>query len=287
MKRRTKILIFILAIFAIGIWSNIAKSPADTTQPLAHLFVMDVGQGDAILIAKGTYQILVDGGPDADVLNQLGKIMPPTDKKIEKMILTHPHADHLAGLNAILERYEVDGIVGTGVNYDSVGYREYKEKVKNLGKAEKIPEIGEKESVFDNGEIQYLWPGSKVQGQEIVNLNNTSLTMRFCYFTFCAFLPGDLETDEQALMFSALEKQNIPFQSDVLKISHHGSSNGTDALTLEKVMPKYAAISVGKDNKFGHPHQVTLDLLQNIQTNRTDQNGTIEYVFSQTGVIKK
>ncbi len=292
MKKWTKIFLGVLILLVFAIWSNVVKSPtADSLDKYAHLYFFDVGQGDAEMIEKGDYQILIDGGPDEKVLSLIGKAMPLRDRKIEVLILTHPHADHLIGLNSILDRYEIDTVYYSGADNDSNGYREFEAKIKEKNINAKIPDLEEKFVPFENGEGIFLWPGKKYVGKNVDNLNNASEVFKFCYFSNCSLFTGDIETDEQSSMLNyyLLNGKLAMFQSSLLKLSHHGSTNGTNQSFLEAVKPENAIIEVGADNKYGHPHSATLDLLQKNQINyyRTDQDGTKEFIFSSDGITRK
>jgi len=99
------------------------------------VYFLDVGQGDAILIRNSFGQnILIDGGPDELILEKIGRILPYTDRQIDVMILTHPHADHLIGLIAVLKRYQVDNVIYTGANYSNASYRYFRELI-----SQKVP----------------------------------------------------------------------------------------------------------------------------------------------------
>lgn len=289
MRKCTRLILGVLVLAAVFVWMEVAKSPsADVTDGNVHLYFLDVGQGDAILIQKGEIQILIDGGPDDSVLSQIGKTMPLKDRKIEHIVLTHPHADHVVGLNLILDRYEVGIIYYTGVLYESNAYREFLDKAKDKNITLKIAGLGQVESVFPSAELTFLWPGEKYINQNLKNLNNTSQVASFCYFAKCALLTGDIETDEQVAMINYYATLG-GLQSEILKLSHHGSANGTNQALLDAVKPTYAVIEVGANNKYGHPHVVVLDLLtqNNIKIFRTDRDGTIEFVLNETGIIKK
>lgn len=308
MTKITKIFFSFLITLVVFIWVAVVRSPSGTG---CNIYFFDVGQGDSALIEKGDFQILIDGGPDDKILSNIGQAMPLTDRKIEVVILTHPHADHLVGINQVLDRYEIGKIYSTGVIHTTNAYLEFLDKVKNKNISLEVPDVAEEIAPFDNGKIKFLWPGKRDVGKsaEDNNLNNTSLVSRFCYFDHCVLLPGDLETDGQEEMLSyysskqneasalkseskssqPLVSNNNIFQSEILKVAHHGSVNGTNQKLLDIVKPKYAIISAGADNKFGHPHAATLDLLQkaNIQQYRTDRDGTIEFNLSEQGIIKK
>jgi len=285
MKNTTKITLVFLILILFFVWVSVEKSPND---PYVHTYFLNVGQGDSILIEKGDFQVLIDGGPDDTVLSELGKAMPIYDRKIEIVILTHPHADHLTGLNLVLDRYQVEKIYGTGVLYETNTYLNFLNKIKDsqdnpVGST--VPKIGEKIQLFGNGSLEFLWPGDMYNQKTEENLNDTSIVTKFCYISSCALLMGDMETDEQKKMIDS----GSNLSADLLKVAHHGSENGTNLLLLEKVNPIYAVISVGKDNKFGHPHQSIVDLIKgkNIELFRTDQKGKIEFVISPDGIVPK
>lgn len=281
MKNFTKTILTVFILIAVFIWVNLAKSPESKDQ--VRIYFFDVGQGDSALIQKGNYQILIDGGPDDKVLPELGKAMPLSDRKIELIVLTHPHADHLVGLNQILERYEVEKIYSTGVIHTSNAYLEFLNKVKVNKINYSVPDVGEQIIPYEHANFSFLWPGKKFQEKSIDNLNDSSIVSKFCYFEHCALFMGDLETTGQEEMFSEYSNYEV-FPSELMKISHHGSSNGTNQRLLETVKPKFAIISVGKDNKFGHPNDSVINLLSNIQCLRTDFKGTILFVLSEVGI---
>ncbi|MCX6810764.1 MAG: MBL fold metallo-hydrolase [Candidatus Berkelbacteria bacterium] len=264
-------LIIFLALLALAIWSVYFKEPDNNL----HIFVLDVGQGDAELIQKGNYQILIDGGPDDSVISQLGKVMPVEDREIEEMILTHPHADHVTGLVDILSRYKIDKIVYSGVDYSSNVYQNFQSAIKEKNIPVSEPKKGETEKVFDQGTITYLWPSNNANVYK-ENLNNTSEVFRFDYGNFTGLFTGDCEV----VCWQQIINQNRNLISNIifLKVSHHGSNTGSDENNIPIIWPKIAAISCGVGNKYGFPHKETLDQLQKTGSDiyRTDLLGTID-----------
>ncbi len=282
-----KYFLVVLVLLFFFVIAEIVKSPKpDGVQ----IYFLNVGQGDSELIQKGDFQILIDGGPDDKVLAEIGQVMPLSDRKIDIIILTHPHADHLTGINLILDRYSVSMIYSTGVLDTTNGYFEFLNKIKDKNISFKIPGLYEKIIPFADAELDFLWPGDKYKGATLANLNNSSEVAKFCYFSHCALFTGDIETDEQAAMVDYYSQKNLSdvFHSDILKVPHHGSKNGTNEQTLEIVSPKYAVIEVGADNKYGHPHASTLELLQkyNVIVSRTDQDGTVKSELTKTSITK-
>ncbi|OQB05883.1 MAG: ComEC family competence protein [bacterium ADurb.Bin212] len=281
-KKLVKYIFGLLIIILVAIWAEIAKSPKDNG---LKIYFFDVAQGDATLVSKGDYQILIDGGPSSDVLSGVGEVMPPRDREIEAVVLTHPHADHLVGLNQILERYNVKQIYLSGVLHTSNQYLEFLQKIKDSGISSEVPQINQQFVPFEGAVFEFLWPGDKYRNKEVDNLNNSSLVTKFCYLEQCALFMGDLETDAQAEMF--MGNSLTDYSAQILKISHHGSTNGTNQTLLEKVRPKYTVISVGADNKYGHPHNATLKLIEQFGVSilRTDRDGTIIFELSEATII--
>jgi len=267
---RFYILIF-LALLTLTIWSVYFKEPDNNV----HIYVLDVGQGDAQLIQKGNYQILIDGGPDDSVIAELGKVMPVEDREIEEMILTHPHADHVTGLVDVLSRYKVDKVVYSKVVYASNIYKTFESKIQEKNIPTSAPKIGDKESVFDIGVITYIWPGDNVDVYKD-NLNNTSEVIRFDYGNFSGLFTGDTEM----LAWQKIISDNKKLISNILflKVAHHGSNTGSADTNISIINPKIASISCGQNNRYGFPHKETLEPLQKIGADiyRTDLLGTLD-----------
>lgn len=279
MKSKTKFVLLMLLVIFIAVWANVAKGP-DLTEVVA-IYFFNVGQGDAELIQKNDYQILIDGGPDDTILQKLGDTMPLNDRKIESMILSHPHADHLVGINQVIDRYYVDKIYLSGVIHASNEYLEFMDKVDEKGIEVIVPNIGYSVVPYNNSKLEFVWPGDEYQKQNSENLNNTSVVNRFCYFDECVLFTGDIEIDEHDKMLNYLNDHKINIESKYLKISHHGSNNGTNQIFLDAVKPEMAIISAGKDNQFGHPHSSIIDLIlsSGIALKRTDRDGDIKIIM--------
>lgn len=239
-----------------------------------HLVFCDVGQGDAIYVrtARGD-DILIDGGPNEKVLTCLGKHVPFYDRSIELMILSHPQADHLNGLISVLERYNVNYFVSSGVSNETEGYKRLKELIKSKNIQKKNESLGGK-ILFDGLTLVTLWPDEKVLGAATgkSEVNDLSLVLKLSYGSFDVLLTGDAGQDIQDGIVDI-------GPVEVLKVPHHGSKTGLLTSFLERISPRLAVISVGK-NSYGHPAEETLGILKDmgIRVLRTDQNGEIEIV---------
>jgi len=267
-----KILIGLSSIFFITALTGFYFFPAEKELKVNFL---DVGQGDSILIrAPGGQNILIDGGPDKKVLQGLGENLGWFDRKIDLMILTHPHDDHVSGLNEVIKRYDVEQIVYTGVLHSAPGFLEWLRLVKDDKIPTKIAYKGFKIDLENGASMEVLSPEENMLGKEAKNLNNTSLVIKLRYKDKSFLFVGDAEEEIE----KRLLEENI--KADVLKIGHHGSDTGSTEEFLKKVGPEIAVISVGKDNRFGHPHNRVLKRLEklNIKVLRTDSGGNIRIV---------
>lgn len=265
---RTIAPIIILGLFILGVSLGPGQNNKAKTDNLVGYF-LDVGQGDAVLLERQKEQILVDGGPDEKVLTELGRVMPPFDRTIETVILTHPHADHAVGLISVLDRYQVERVYLTGQKYDSPEYRALLDKIK----AKNIPVMqAVAGAVFEENKVRlnFLWPSFDIDPDD---LNSGSAAMDVGFEQTHWLLLGDLpEKYQEGLSIGDISK------FDVIKIAHHGSKNGISTSLLEKTKPTFAVISVGANNDYGHPSSTTLARLRAINVLRTDRLGTIELV---------
>lgn len=277
MNKKTKdfaFLILIVLFFAnIYAWSVIY----DLTRPqILEVVFFDVGQGDAIFIEtpKG-YQILIDGGPSSAVLEKLGSEMPFWDRSIDLIILTHPESDHISGLIEVLKRYEVGQVLWTGLQRDTGEYKEWKRLLSEKNIKVKIAKEGQRiitSLIF----FDVLYPFENLDGKEVKNTNNSSVSLRLVFNDNSFIFTGDLYKSVEKKI---LERE-LHLDSDVLKVGHHGSKTSLDEEFLKEVAPKIAVISVGKDNSYDHPHPEVLDILNlyGITVLRTDRDGDIKII---------
>ena len=252
MRIKIKLLILgSLAMAAILIWLAVYYQEE---QKFLKVYFFDVGQGDAILIQKAGQQILIDGGPNKEILAKLGKVMPFWDKNIELMISTHPDHDHLAGLNYVLARYHVSLILET----DIACATQVCQKWQSFNNPRKIAKVGQQIKLNPDWLINILSVDDSIVAKMLYQDKS---------FLFAA--DAGFKTEEELI------SQSFNLKSNVLKVGHHGSKNSTSQEFLEEVNPEIAVISVGKNNNYGHPSPEVLERLRDIQVLRTDQIGDI------------
>ena len=240
-----------------------------------YVHIFDVGQGDAILIDVEGSKILIDGGANFEVDYELNKIMPFWNCELFALILTHPHYDHVAGLNKVLDRCKVDQIMFNDVDYPSAEFGIFKNKISSLNIKNAIE--GDFFSINDVS-FYILWPTQNFLDSRIENVNNMSVVIFMDYGNFEAIFLGDAEIDVLSKIDLSGVSHLIDGKLDLLKIAHHGAKNGNHKGFINALNPEICAISVGSDNRFGHPHPQTLDFLNEIGCNvlRTDEVGDIK-----------
>jgi competence protein ComEC len=245
-----------------------------------HLRVLDIGQGDAILVSSPEGEtMLVDGGPDPELtLRQIGAATPFFARRIDVMVLTHPHLDHLAGLLEVLRRYQVRLIVFGGRPIETDAERQFVARARAEPGARLVAaRAGMMFSLGARARIEVLYPTAADASSPLPadDVNNGSVVLHLRFGTFDALLTGDAEAPVEALLL----RRGLIGQVEVLKVAHHGSRSGTTAPFLAVLDPRVALISCGIGNSYGHPHAETLAALAAIPdlvTFRTDQDRAIE-----------
>lgn len=234
------------------------------------VWFFDIGQGDAIFIETPEgQQILVDGGPGEAVLTKLGAVMPFWDRSIDMIVLTHPHADHATGLIEVLERYQVDQIVLTGVNYRSKTYQVFQERVEFEG-AEITVVDRPMDLSLGSIQIQAIWPASSVEDRNVDDINESSIVLEMVYGDSSVLLTGDMYVAQETELAHSIG------DIDVLKVPHQGSLTSSSVGFISAIDPEIAVITVG-ENSYGHPHPAVVRryLEHGSQIFRTDYDGDV------------
>jgi competence protein ComEC len=280
-EKNKKIVKYILGgLLCCNILAGIAVFELSQNKPLEVNF-FDIGQGDAIFITTpARHQILIDGGPNSDILEKLNQEMPFWDKTIDLIILTHPEHDHYAGLLEVLQRYKVENILWSGILRDTNEYKKWRNLLKQENAKIFIAEYGQRIicSVSDTEHCYFdiLHPFENLENQETKNPNNTSVVARLVFGENSFLFTGDIyKSVERDLI-----EQGIYLKSDVLKVCHHGSKTSSAEEFIEIVSPEIAVILAGKDNPYKHPRPETLATLEKFGINilRTDKDGDIKII---------
>lgn len=263
-----------LAILAVLVSAAAITMPDDEL----HISFLDIGQGDAILVQRGSQQVLIDGGGSPQVLTrELGERMPFWDRTIELVVLTHPHEDHLGGLVEVLERYEVEQVLYPALEYDSALYDRWRELLEAKEITVTTAQAGQGVELGEGVTMTVLNPPSPPLAGTNSDLNNNSTVLRLSIGEVSFLLAGDIEREAEL----GLIARGAELDSTVLKVGHSGSLSSTTDDFLAAAHPQLAVISVG-DNPYGHPHgNVVARLEESLGAEnvyRTDELGTIEFI---------
>jgi competence protein ComEC len=242
---------------------------------------LDVGQGDAILIEVSGRRMLIDGGPDPARLSaELDRIIPSWDRRIDVLVASHPHEDHLAGLPKLLDRYRVSSVIGSEDRGGGPAASSWREILQQSNISYHQVFTGERFSI-GAAQLSVLWPDktylSLPPGNDGRALNDRSIVLRLDVTGFSALFTGDIESDIDARIL-----HNITAPVDFLKSPHHGSKTSASSALLGVLNPRVAVVSVGAKNSYGHPSPETLQRLseRGALVERTDQSGTVMITVS-------
>lgn len=236
------------------------------------IIFFDVGQGDAILIQQDNFQILIDGGPDDRIIYELAKQMPKYDKKIEVVILTHPHEDHIRGLMNVLEEYTVEKFLLNRIDFENRGYGYLLENYADILIDAVEGDIIKYKDIL----VTVLFPFDESR-EQFKNINNESVVLLVDIYDYKTLLMGDGEEELEVKLMERWKPENIY----ILKAGHHCSKTSSSEMFLRSINPTIAICSCGEGNRFGHPHYETLEKFEmlNVQYLITYREGNIIIKF--------
>lgn len=290
MNKISKLKLVVLAILLLGAVFSVYTAWREERSGLLTVAFLNIGQGDAIFVeAPSGNQLLIDGGPGRSILRELSKVMPFYDRSIDVLIATHPDADHIGGLNDVLDKYKVDIFLEPGIGSETGVYKNLENRVLEKVSKNEIKKIEARRGmIVDLGGgaiLQILFPDRDPSGMET---NMASIVARLVYGENEFLLTGDSPIAIEKYLVSIQSRgDTLGLRSDVLKAGHHGSRTSTSKEFISAVSPEYVIISAGKNNKYGHPHQEVLDIINNFGAKilRTDEQGRI--IFKSDGLLLK
>lgn len=270
-------LLALVMVFAVAVQTVVAGTGVGAREDRVVVWVFDVGQGDAIFIDAPDAQVLIDGGPSDEILEKLSAVMPFWDRTIDLVINTHPHADHVTGLNHVLERYIVEEVWVSGQDYTTETFA-YFQSLTDID-AQAVSE-GDGFALGGGAQLDVLWPKQEITGERIDDPNAGSVVTLLTFGELDMLLTGDIGVEEE---FEILDTFDAV---DVLKVGHQGSKTSSSMAFLTKADPEIAVISVGQ-NDYGHPHKSVVDRIESIGSTilRTDQDGDVRILFNDSRVM--
>ena len=242
---------------------TIKNEPEFIAEDDLKVYFLDVGQADSILVVNKDETMLIDAGNNGDGKDVVNFIKDKGIKKINYVIGTHPHEDHIGGLDDVINSFEIGKVYMPNVQTTTKTFTDVLTAIQKKGLKIRSPEVGFKFKVGE-AECEIMSVGTDTE-----NLNSTSIIIRLLFGNKSFLFTGDAEISN--------EKARQWPQTTVLKVGHHGSSSSSSQKFLNQVKPEIAVITCEKGNDYGHPHKITLDKLKKVGATiyRTDLNGTI------------
>ena len=290
MKRKKKLVSSFIILIIVGIFYLFQNYPTNevskninkrinevpvTSEERLEVTFIDVGQADSILLENEGHYMLVDAGNNEYGPKLVNYFKNQNIHQFDYVIGTHPHEDHIGGLDNIIEGFDINTFYMPDVITTT---KTFEDVLDALGEKNVTLSIPKTNATFKLGDatVKVLYVGTEDES----DLNDTSIVLKVTYQNVSFLLTGDASTKVE-------EKLNpADLESTVLKVGHHGSSTATNEKFLNTVNPKYAIISVGENNQYEHPHTTVLNTLaaHNITTYRTDQDGTIKVITDGTNI---
>jgi len=264
-KKHVSIIIIIFSIFW-GLYSNeLGNTYSVPVNGELKVYFLDVGQADSILITNNNEYMLIDAGNNEDGALLVNYFKNLNITSFKYLVGTHPHEDHIGGLDDIINNFSINTIYLPDAITTTKTFTDILDSMDSKSLEYDIPNIGDTFTLGD-ATLEVLYTGTDTS-----DLNNTSIVFRLDFGDTSFLFTGDATDKTEELILN----KNI--NVDILKVGHHGSKYSTTNEFLDKVNPKYAIISVGNPNSYGHPNTETLTKLnnKNIEIHRTDKEGTI------------
>lgn len=251
-----------------------------------HVTLLDVGQGDAILIEfpEGK-RMLIDAGPRTFNVDAGARTIVPYLKRngirrLDALVVTHPHSDHLGGVPSLLRSIDVDTIYDAGSHAASELFMEYRHLVDSIKSPQVTATAGRRIGNFDRARVYALHPSGAFLPADTIgkaNLNNQSVVLKIVFGKTSILLVGDAEEDAEEVM---IEQYGEFLKSDILKTGHHGSSTSSSEAFIDRVTPTVAFVSAGRNNKFHHPSPKVTGRFEErgVRVYRTDLSNAVKFV---------
>lgn len=276
-----KILAFLLGlafVFYYTMFGDLTDSYGDKSKLVTtdlKVYFIDVGQADSILISNSNFNMLIDAGNNEDGPKLVTYFKEELNiEKFDYVVGTHPHEDHIGGLDDIINNFKIDNILLPDATTTTKTFEDVLDTIANKKLEITIPEVN---SEFNLGEakLKVIYTGTDES-----DLNNTSIVLKMTFGNFSYLFTGDATSKTENII---LEKD---IDVDILKVGHHGSSYSSSELFLSKVTPKYAIISAGENNSYNHPTPETIERIKK-HTNEiytTNELGTILLTSDGTNI---
>lgn len=282
MKKKFLSILLILCFFSLFLVGCMSTYEASESKGKMIVHYIDVGQGDSILIQVNNKNMLIDAGPKDSKEQLISYLNSLNIETLDYVVATHPHEDHIGNMADIVNNYHVVNFYAPKVEYTT---KTFERMILALKKNNlKINIIKADMDSIDLGEGTKVSVFSPIK-KEYENLNNYSPIIKVEYEENSFLFTGDAETEVEKEVLAA----GYNISSDVLKLGHHGSSSSTSEEFFKMVNPSMCIVSLGADNKYGHPHRETLSLIKKnkLTVYRTDLDGNIILTSDGINIYKQ
>lgn len=286
-KKKIVIYLFVLATFAgvAAIWilgGKAEDSRQENTETFSEnmkVHFLDAGQGDSILVQSEGENLLIDAGTNEDEEMVVSYLKEQGVERLDYVIATHPHIDHIGGMDAVIETFPVGTCFLPEETYDTESFQEVLTALDEMDVKIRHPEFMENYEI-GSGRFVFITPDS---GRQYEDINDSSLGIRLTNGTHSFLLCGDISRRIEAEILDS----GISIQSDVMKLNHHGSRDANSWKFLKAASPSFIVITCGTRNEFGHPNEKVMKRVEKLGAGvfRTDLQGTV--VFESDGKTLK
>lgn len=271
LKYKKHILILALTfalLFFFGLKLGTTSTPLSSNEGKVHF--INVGQGDATLIEASGINILIDAGPNNSADTVVKYLKKHKIKSLDYVIATHPHEDHIGGMDEIISNFKIKSFIAPRITADTDEFYSMIKALKAKGVSISSVEDNTILNIDEDDTLHFLYTGSNTVDE---NLNNYSMVVSYIHDNNIFLFTGDIEEPVER----KLSASGLLSKTDVLKVSHHGSSSSSSQNFINAVMPELSIISCGMGNDYGHPNKATLDTLKQANSHilRTDINGNV------------
>lgn len=264
-QKRLIAILIVAAVLAIARW---VAAPVPDAEGILQVHFIDVGQADCILLSQNGENMLIDAGNNGDADVILDYLAKQNVTKLKYAVGTHPHEDHIGSMDKVLLNVEVENLLMPKVQANTKTFEDVLDAAIEKGLTVTVPKNGDRYLLGTAAitAVSALEPSAK-------DLNNASIMLRVDFGETSFLFTGDAEEEAE----EAALRSGADLSCDVLKVGHHGSRTSSSKEFLTAAKPRYAVISCGEGNDYGHPHKETLDALRsaNVEVFRTDLSGSI------------
>lgn len=261
------LVVFVAGIVAVGFYMNGGIQHKSFVDGELEIHYIDIGQGDCTLVKCGDHAMLIDAGENDKGTQIQDYLNSQNVKKLDYIIGTHPHSDHIGGMDVIIYKFDCDVVMMPDVESDTKTYRDVVNAMKAKNYTNTVPVPGQQYSLGD-ATFTILAPSRQYD-----NMNDNSIALVLTYGDRKFLFTGDAEENGE----EDIVNTGINIDCDVYQVGHHGSRTASSETFLNAASPAYAVISCAEGNSYGHPHAQTLNELRyrGIKVFRTDEQGTI------------